>query len=237
MNFVDWEPVYERLLADFGYDRAGDERARDILADLTRSGGSDANPGALDPEATGAFDTVDGATVAVVGAAPGLVDEVERVAAADLVFAASTAADVCLDAGIGVDCMVTDLDKNPGTARELTREGVPVAAHAHGDNVPAVREWVPQFDSDWTLPTTQAAPVGGVRNYGGFTDGDRAAFLADAFGAEELLFVGWAFDDPDVTPAKARKLRWAERLLYWLETRRGERFGVLDGRRESLVLP
>jgi len=39
--------------------------------------------------------------------------------------------------------MVTDLDKNPETAAALTHEGVPVAAHAHGDNIPAVREWLP----------------------------------------------------------------------------------------------
>ncbi|KPN31811.1 hypothetical protein SY89_02564 [Halolamina pelagica] len=36
---------------------------------------------------------------------------------------------------------------------------------------------------------------------------------------------------------KARKLRWAERLLYWLETRRKEQFPVLDGRRKNLTLP
>ncbi|MFC6736148.1 hypothetical protein ACFQEQ_07845, partial [Halolamina salina] len=76
-----------------------------------------------------------------------------------------------------------------------------------------------------------------VRNFGGFTDGDRDAFLADALGAGELRFVGWQFDDPDVGELKARKLHWAERLLYWLETRRGERFVVLDGRREELRLP
>jgi hypothetical protein len=37
--------------------------------------------------------------------------------------------------------------------------------------------------------------------------------------------------DPDVEPEKRRKLQWAERLLYGLEQRRGERFPVLDGRR------
>jgi len=33
---------------------------------------------------------------------------------------------------------------------------------------------------------------------------------------------------------KARKLDWAARLLRWLERRRDERFGVLDGRRADL---
>ena len=42
------------------------------------------------------------------------------------------------------------------------------------------------------------------------------------------------FDDPDVSEAKRRKLVWAERLLYWLEQRRGERLDVLEGRREGI---
>ena len=224
MEFDEWEPVYEAILESFGYDRAADERARDVLASLTER-----------------FDlthlsTVEGATVAVAGAGPSLESEsnLERARAADVVFAASTAADVLADHTVAVDCMVTDLDKNPETVRRLTEAGTPVAVHAHGDNLPAVRAVVPDCAGEFVLPTTQAAPRGPVRNLGGFTDGDRAAFLADALGARRLEFVGWDFEDPSVEPAKAKKLEWAERLLYWLERRRGERFAVLDGRREGI---
>lgn len=219
MNFAEWEPVYERILADFGFDRADDEHARDVAAEYAT------------PFDLGRLDAA-GATVAVVGAGPSLGDELDRVAEADLVFAASTAADDCLAAGVGVDLMVTDLDKNTATARALTRRGVPVAAHAHGDNVPALREWLPAFDPAHTLVTTQAAPREAVENYGGFTDGDRAAFLADHVRAERLRFAGWDFDDQQVDPMKAQKLSWAARLLTWLEERRDERFAVLDGHRD-----
>ncbi|EMA63844.1 6-hydroxymethylpterin diphosphokinase MptE-like protein [Halorubrum lipolyticum] len=222
MNFETFEPVYEAILADFGFDRAADERARDAAADIAT---------AFPLDRLGGWR---GETVAIAGAAPCLSEEVETARDADVVVAASTAADALRDRGVAVDCMVTDLDKNPETAAELTREGVPVAAHAHGDNVHAVREWLPRFADDATLATTQAAPVGPVRNLGGFTDGDRAAFLADHVGAGRLVFPGWDFDDPDVNPMKARKLDWAARLLRWLERRRDERFAVLDGRREGL---
>jgi hypothetical protein len=221
MKFLDWDPVYELILDDFGYPREGDERARDVMAEYARPFDADR----LD---------CTGRTVAVVGAAPSLSDEVDAVADADVVFAASTATDAVREAGYEVDLMVTDLDKNPETALRRTRAGRPVAAHAHGDNVPAIREWLPRFDADHVLATTQAEPVDGVVNHGGFTDGDRAAFLADAFGAAALRFVGWEFDDPTVDAEKAKKLRWAERLLYWLERRRGDRFTVLDGRRDSI---
>jgi uncharacterized Rossmann fold enzyme len=151
--------------------------------------------------------------------------------------AASNAAAVCLDAGVSVDCAVTDLDKTPEAAIELSETGTPVAVHAHGDNVDEIDRYVPRFDPGTVLPTTQAAPSPPVRNPGGFTDGDRAAFLADACGAERLVFPGWSFDDQSVSAEKARKLRWAERLLAWLEERRSERFALLDGRRDRIDRP
>jgi uncharacterized Rossmann fold enzyme len=230
MNFPTWEPVYEAILADFGFERSADERARDLLADQLA-----ARP-CFD------VDRLDftGQTVAIAGAGPNLAAEADQAAGADAVVAASTAADRLREAGVPVDLMVTDLDKNPDTVGELTAEGTPVAVHAHGDNVPAVRRYVPGLDAEAVIPTTQAAPVGPVENFGGFTDGDRAAFLADHCGADRLVFPGWDFEDASVGPMKRTKLDWAERLLVWLERRREDRFGVLDGRRNAIddsVLP
>jgi len=224
MDFAEWEPVYEAILEDFGYPRAGDERARDRLAAL------------LDPHEfdLDRIDPGDGGTVAVAGDGPSLEDEADLAAEADRVFAASRAADRLLAAGVTVDLQVTDLDKTPETTVELSQRGTPVAVHAHGDNRPALESVVPECDRDQVLGTTQAAPVGPVRNFGGFTDGDRAAFLADHLDAGRLTFPGWDFEDPDLDPEKRRKLEWAERLLYWLERRRDDRFDVLDGRRSDI---
>jgi hypothetical protein len=224
MDFETWEPVYEAILADFGYDRAADEQARDRLAALL----ADADP--FDPDAL----ALEGARVAIAGAGPSLEAERHLAETADVVIAASTAADTLRKAGVAVDGMVTDLDKNPDTAVALAEAGVPVAVHAHGDNLPALERVVPALEPGAVLPTTQAAPAPPVRNFGGFTDGDRAAFLADHLGAAELVFPGWDLADPAVGPEKRRKLAWAERLLCWLERRRGEQFDVLDGRREAI---
>ncbi len=225
MDFQTWEPVYEGLLAAFGYPRDGDERARDRL------GGLVGNTETYDPSTL----PLGGKTVAVAGAGPSLEREADRAAEADVVLAASTAVDRLRERGVAVDAMVTDLDKNPETGRELTMSGTPVFAHAHGDNVPAVEEHVPTYDLAFVVPTTQAGPTDRVHNFGGFTDGDRAAFTADHFGAAEIRFVGWDFEDPDVSAEKREKLRWAERLLYWLERRRDDHFAVLDGRRDDIV--
>ncbi|GAA0656992.1 6-hydroxymethylpterin diphosphokinase MptE-like protein [Salarchaeum japonicum] len=224
MDYDTWNSVYERVLTDFDFSREADERARDRISEYARPFDRDR----LDAR---------GDTVAVAGAGPSLSDDLDLARDADRVFAASTATDILADAGIRVDAMVTDLDKNPATARDRTLRGDPVVAHAHGDNIPAIAEWLPEFDADHVLCTTQAEPRDSVYDFGGFTDGDRAAFLADELGATELVFPGWDFDDPTVDAMKAKKLDWAERLLYWLETRRGETFDVLDGRRDGLELP
>jgi len=223
LPFAEWEPVYEAILADFGYDRASDERARDLLGELVGR--------TVDP----AEASLSG-RVAVAGAGPTLEAELGIVRAADAVVAASSAAARLDDREIAVDWIVTDLDGQPARTAELADAGTPVAVHAHGDNHPAIERWVPRLEGA-VLPTTQAAPTDRVYNFGGFTDGDRAAFLADAFGADRLVFPGWTVTDAEVSAEKRQKLAWAERLLYWLERRRGERFGLLDGRREQLSVP
>ncbi|MEF8907641.1 MAG: 6-hydroxymethylpterin diphosphokinase MptE-like protein [Haloarculaceae archaeon] len=224
MNFETWEPVYEAILASFGFDRAADERARDRFAEIV----GDRDPADLDGLA------VEDSSVAIAGGAATLSDELDTVENADTVFAAGASVSRLQEASLDVDCVVTDLDSAPEQAVALAREGTPVVAHAHGDNIPGVEEYGPRLAEGALVPTTQAAPAGPVRNFGGFTDGDRAAFLADYLGAADFVFPGWDFEDASVDPMKARKLGWAERLLYWLEWRRGERFGVLDGRRDGI---
>ncbi|WP_435318874.1 6-hydroxymethylpterin diphosphokinase MptE-like protein [Haloarchaeobius sp. TZWSO28] len=224
MEFTEFEPVYERILRDFGFGREGDERARDVLADLTT------------PFDESRLSVLAGERVAICGAGPSLAEDLASLDV-DQVVAASTAAAVCREHGVAVDVYVTDLDGKPELAAELSAAGAPTVVHAHGDNIETVREMVPALTQEHVLPTTQAAPKEHVRNFGGFTDGDRAAFLADHVGASELVFPGWDFEDPAVGAMKRQKLAWAARLLYWLEQRRDERFEVLDEVRDGLELP
>jgi uncharacterized Rossmann fold enzyme len=231
MDFEAFEPAYEAILADFGFDRAADEHARDVLR-------------GFEPRGTlAAFaDVLAGRAVAVVAPGPPLERELAAVRDAERVLAVSSAAGVLREHDVAVDAYVTDLDADPELAPPLTHAGVPTAVHAHGDNVPAVREFLPECDREYVLGTTQATPRDPVVNVGGFTDGDRAAFLADHVGARSLSFPGWDLDASDVDPTKARKLAWARRLLAWLERDRRARidrdvqFDVLDGHRDAVDL-
>ncbi len=224
MKYDDWEPIYERILQDFGFDRGGDIRARDVLDGFVDE---------FDVDRLGMENT----RVAIAGGhIPTLREELDVVRDADVVVAASSAADALLEADIEIDLVVTDLDKTPETAVDLSKAGVPVAVHAHGDNISAIRRYLPRFETDQVMGTTQTAPTHNVYNFGGFTDGDRGAFIADHLGARELVFPGWDFDDESVGTQKRRKLAWAERLLFFLQNRRNETFEVLQ-RRESPIEP
>jgi hypothetical protein len=234
MNFETFEPVYEAILADFGFPRESDERARDVLVDLEPTG------------SLALFErTLGDRNVAIVAPGPSLREDLEAVrevadAPDGAVLAVSSAAPVLRDHDVAIDGYVTDLDADPELAPELTRAGVPTAVHAHGDNVPAVRDLVPECDRAFVLGTTQAAPREMVVNVGGFTDGDRAAYLADHVGARSLAFPGWDLDDGDVDDLKRKKLAWATRLLAFLERARRDRLGshvhfqVLDAHRNDV---
>ena len=88
--------------------------------------------------------------------------------------------------------------------------------------------WTTSFNK--VLGTTQSVPVGNLYNFGGFTDGDRAMFLAIELGAREMVLAGMDFGtvvtkysrpdiDGETGPAdeiKTKKLIYAERLLNWI---------------------
>ena len=67
--------------------------------------------------------------------------------------------------------------------------------------------------------TTQSFQFGKVRDYGGFTDGDRAVELARHFGTTDILLLGFDFGNPkkkekgDVQ-VKLRKLFWAHHIIF-----------------------
>jgi uncharacterized Rossmann fold enzyme len=155
------------------------------------------------------------------------------------VVAADGAAETCLEAGIVPDVIVTDLDGPVPSEVNSNRRGALVVVHAHGDNRDLLDEWVPQFPGElagsWAGP-----PRDGLLDEGGFTDGDRAAFLAESAGAARLLL--WGFDlvqvdepDPAARSRKAVKLRWAARALSELES--STRTPVLMWNRDGTLTP
>jgi uncharacterized Rossmann fold enzyme len=205
MDFEAWKPFYVEILKDFGFSRTQDEAiARELDASLGGRRASDAE----------LRDLIRGTEVTVAGNGPRLPEEVDEVRG--LLITADEATSVLVGEGLMPAMIVTDLDGIIPDQVKANDAGAIAVVHGHGDNGPGVRKWAPLF-AGRTVATTQARPSGGLRNFGGFTDGDRAVFLADHFGASQIHLVGFDFEHPspkDGDPrAKQRKLDWAYILL------------------------
>lgn len=209
MRFEDWEPLYTMILEDFGYSRSEDERSARLLAGLV-SGKAPCDDVCIErrfaKEAT------------VCGDAEVLDDHLRSIGTRGTVIAADGACTALMERGIRPDIVVTDLDGETPPQVKANRQGALVLIHAHGDNLPSLSRHVPSFDGA-VVATTQSKPFGTVRNFGGFTDGDRAVMLARHFGATRILLLGFDFSEPRAKEGrekavKLRKLEWARRLIF-----------------------
>ena len=200
MRFADWEPHYTAILDYFGFERDADEAAARLLEEV--ADGRD-DVGLLEA-------LIRGRAVTVCGNAPSLPDELDRIEGT--VLAADAAAEVLAGHGIRPDAVFTDLDGATDVFVDLSRQGTVMVVHAHGDNVPLLRHWVPLLPGP-LVATTQAAPLPHIHNFGGFSDGDRAVFAADEIGAARVRIIGFDLADRNVDPVKRGKLFWAGELL------------------------
>jgi uncharacterized Rossmann fold enzyme len=201
-------PIYGRICSDFGFDPAKDIECARTLASLLGGRGLEA----LEKVRTG-FPK----KVLVCGGSPQLADELSSIAVEDFVVAADSATTVLAEAEIEVGMIVTDLDGIVEDQMEMNSDGVPVFVHAHGDNMPAISKYFPKF-SGAVVGTCQCPPPQGLVNFGGFTDGDRAACISAALGASTVMLAGFDFENPSEKPGKVRevklrKLRWAKEIL------------------------
>ena len=205
MEFELWEPFYEEILKDFGFSREKDEA---VALELDKLLGGNRVPD------SSLRKIIRGKEVTVAGNGPNVAEEIGE--ARGVLLTADEATSVALEKGLLPAILVTDLDGNVTDQLKANAEGAIAVIHGHGDNGPAVRQWAPRF-SGATVATTQSRPFGGLRNFGGFTDGDRAVFLADQFGAERIHLVGFDFEHPNAKDldrrTKERKLDWAYILL------------------------
>jgi len=217
MEYDNWAPKYRAIQAQFGFAFDREERSAQRLIDQLP-------PEALADPLGRIARRLAGREAVVVGCAPhaGPPPVWRRYGTArpPAVIAADGATTACLNAGLVPEVIVTDLDGPVPSEVLANARGALVVVHAHGDNPAAIDRWLPEFSGElagsWAGP-----PKGGLIDVGGFTDGDRAAFLAEHVGASRILLWGFDFahvDDqaPEDRSRKLAKLRWAAQLLGWL---------------------
>ncbi len=203
MKFEQWEVTYEEIISHFGYSRDQDKISAELLSEYRGTDG-------LKP-----LKELNEQVVEISG--PYYSEKKSE--KSDMTISAGSTIERLEKIGIKPDLMVTDLDGNIELQLELNLEGIPAAIHAHGDNRELIKKWPARFEGP-VISTCQCKPPNDqIYNFGGFTDGDRAAYIADHFGASEIILNGWDFDHPyDGKREKLEKLNWAEKLLAEIET-------------------
>ncbi len=216
MDLDWWMGEYRNICRELGLSPQEDYRARDIASQLIGD----------KPQPLGKLESiVRNHRVVVLGAGPSLENEID---AADLrgktIITSDGATSCLLERGVFPDVVVSDLDGKLEDLLIANRLGAIMVIHAHGDNISSLRLFLPKFKN--VVVTTQVEPVKNVQNFFGFTDGDRAVFLAYNLGASSIELVGFDFGDvvgkysdpknPTNHPAserKAKKLVIAKRLI------------------------
>ncbi|AMM53903.1 6-hydroxymethylpterin diphosphokinase MptE-like protein [Pyrococcus kukulkanii] len=219
MKWEEWKQFYERIVREMGYSVEADRRSTELLRAILIE-----NDNYIIKEELKA---VIMEKVYVFGAGPNLEDALKEYDFSDgTKIAADGATTALLEHQIIPDIVVTDLD---GRIQDLIRASgrAIMVVHAHGDNMDKL-PLVTNFPV--VLGTCQTEPLDIIYNFGGFTDGDRAAFLAEELGAREIILVGfdfsglvgkwskpWLRQHTTAWEEKRKKLSFARELLQWLK--------------------
>ncbi len=213
MIFEQWFPLYLQITDSLGINRKGDYESSMLLRRIIRNSDS-------------IVEKYRGRNAFIVGNGPNLKSALETISGG-YVIVADSAIETYSSLYGNPDIIVTDLDGDISSIMDAYNRGSIVFVHAHGDNISAIEKYAKHFTGG--IATTQYIPMAHLYNYGGFSDGDRSAFLADYLGAPHITLLGFDFRNASMKPyynneailRKKIKLRWAEYLLGYLAGLRG----------------
>jgi uncharacterized Rossmann fold enzyme len=231
MKFSEWELWYKRILDDFGFSKKMDEKSANLLNNILKKQGSIKFENLLDNLPNKKIATK---SFIVFGAGPSLKSNIKYIRenldiGGYILIAADGATTGLLEEKIVPDIVVTDLDGKLEDLFLANDSGSFFVIHAHGNNKDEITKYASKFKN--VLGTTQSKPIANLYNFGGFTDGDRAVFLATALRAEKILLAGMDFGNlttkysrpnleseiAEADEVKKKKLKYAEELVDWIK--------------------
>ena len=222
MFYKNWEPVYKKILKDFSFKQQEDIKAAKLLDEILKTK-------KIFPIKK--LETLlQCKEVFIFGAGPSLKNMVtkhENRFLNKIKITADGATTALLEKNISPDIIVTDLDGNINDQIRSNSQKSIVIIHAHGDNMQTIKKYVPKFTGN-VIGTTQTnpSPFGRIHNFGGFTDGDRAVFLAEHFKAKKINLIGfdykneigeYSFPEKKNKQIKIKKLNWCKKLINILQ--------------------
>jgi uncharacterized Rossmann fold enzyme len=214
MTLKGWQKKYLEILSEFNYDKTREIRSAKILDSLLKTRLSLHK---LEKK-------IKNKTVFVVGAGPSLISSLSYLKKFKkfTIIVADGATQALIENQIMPDIVVTDLDGNMDYLKKASESHSIMIVHSHGDNINKLPYAI---SFKYCLGTTEDKPFGRIRNFGGFTDGDRCVFLANHFGASRIILIGMDFgknigkyskEGIHKKEIKIEKLRKGKSLLEWL---------------------
>jgi len=218
MYYKDWEPIYKEILDDFNFSIKDDEKSADFLNNkLKKSNLYDI--GKLE-------NLIKNRDIVVFGAGSSLEKSIikhKKFFTDKIKISADGATTALMKNKIQPSVIVTDLDGKVVDQIKANKEGSIIIIHAHGDNLDKIKKYLPKFTGP-IVGTTQTDPknYNKLYNFGGFTDGDRAVYLAKHFRAGKIYLIGFDFDNTigkysfaykKDKKLKLKKLKWCKKLL------------------------
>jgi len=133
----------------------------------------------------------------VVGAGPNVLNTLDVYKnirkSSDVIIVADGAVKAVLEKGFKPNIVVSDLDGDPKYLLEAYKLGSKFIILCHGDNIDKIILYS-RFFKDIFLTSQIISLPPYILNLGGFTDGDRAIYIATRFKAKKILLVGMEFN-------------------------------------------
>ncbi|GAA5818156.1 MAG: 2-amino-4-hydroxy-6-hydroxymethyldihydropteridine diphosphokinase [Methanobrevibacter sp. CfCl-M3] len=163
------------------------------------------------------------------------------------IIVADGAISALLEEDIVPEIIVTDLDGKIDDLLIANSKGTIFVIHGHGNNIDLIKKYTNSFNK--VLGTTQSIPLENIYNFGGFTDGDRAVFLAESLGAKKIVLGGMDFGKyvtsysrPNIKKnveiaddIKIKKLEYGEKLVNWIKQNKDVHISSIDKNNQKMV--
>jgi uncharacterized Rossmann fold enzyme len=208
MMILGWKKKYHEILKELNYSEKKDKESSIILNSILKK--TNVNKKIIS--------LIKGKTVFVIGSGPSLASAIPKLKNYKKIvkIAADSSIKPLVANGIIPDIIVTDLDGDIKTLKKIGKTNSIFVVHAHGDNIEKL-DFVKKLKN--CIGPTQSTPFDKIKNYGGFTDGDRGVFLANHFQAKKIILLGMDFGDQIGKYSETRK---SDRKIKMMKLKRGE---------------
>ncbi|MFX0183907.1 MAG: 6-hydroxymethylpterin diphosphokinase MptE-like protein [Candidatus Hodarchaeota archaeon] len=197
MNWLNWQNKYYKIIEKLGLNAEADKESADLLKTFFTKNSQEKKIDILKKLRSALQQPV-----VIAGAGPSLENDFYNLISGKIKFKGSL---IAVDGAtklfqqneLNPTVVITDLDGDLRAIEWAIESGALTLIHAHGDNQDIISYFLSKNEelikANYVWGTTQHNPNQVLFNFGGFSDGDRAIFLAFHFQCPLIGLVGFDF--------------------------------------------